>query len=164
MKWARISDNTVLEIIDHNPSGKYHNSIQWVQCGDDVKINWTYTNSTFSSPSTDRYIELERNLLAIDKEVEEADKQPFSFNGNLYYPDTEFIQGMFSVLPLLPSNYTESWKTAEKGTDGLKNKKVVLNKAGITGLALAYLQFKKNNWQAGEIKKEALKNVFLEGE
>lgn len=109
-----------------------------------------------------RIKKLDEDLLAIDKEVEEADKQPFSFNGNLYYPDTEFIQGIFSVLPLLPSNYTEEWKTAEKDTDGVKNKKVVINKTGIQGLALAYLQFKKSNWAVGEAKKNVLKDAFLE--
>ena len=107
---------------------------------------------------------LEADLLAIDKEVQEADKQPFDYAGDKYYPDTEFIQGIFSVLPLLPSNYTEEWKTAEKDTDGVKNKKVTLNKTGIQGLALAYLQFKKDNWKAGELKKDALKEAFLAGE
>jgi len=111
-----------------------------------------------------KVMKLETDLLLTDKEVQEADNQPFSFNGNLYYPDTEFIQGIFSVLPLLPSNYTEEWKTAEKDTDGVKNKKVTLNKTGIQGLALAYLQFKKDNWKAGELKKDALKEAFLAGE
>ena len=111
-----------------------------------------------------RIKKLDADLLAIDQEVSVADNQPFSFNGNLYYPDTEFIQGIFSVLPLLPSDYTEEWKTAEKDTDGVKNKKVILNKTGIQGLALAYLQFKKDNWKAGELKKNALKDAFLAGE
>jgi len=108
--------------------------------------------------------ELEEALLAIDSEVQEADRQPFPYGGGLYYPDTEFIQGIFSVLPYLPVDYTETWKTAEKDTDGVKNKKVVLDKAGIVGLALAYLQFKKTNWAVGEAKKEQLKDAFLAGE
>jgi len=128
-------------------------------------ISWNnQTPSLVLTGDTSNVVNLEENLKAIDSEVEEADKQPFSFNGNLYYPDTEFIQGIFSVLPLLPSNFTEEWKTAEKDTDGVKNKKVTLNKTGIQGLALAYLQFKKDNWKAGELKKEALKEAFLAGE
>lgn len=132
---------------------------------------YQYVNGTFSEVpnwESDRLLKeklqkLDKDLSDIDKEVQEADKQPFLFNGVSYYPDTEFIQGIFSVLHLLPSNYTEVWKTAEKEEDGLKNKKVTLDKAGITGLALAYLQFKKNNWLAGEIRKDALKTAFLEG-
>lgn len=110
----------------------------------------------------DKGKKLEADLLAIDEEVKNADGLPFEYNGHTYYPDTEFIQGIFSVLPLMPSNYTETWKTAEKEADGISNVYVQLDKAGITGLALAYLQFKKGNWAAGEMQKQALKDAFLQ--
>lgn len=106
---------------------------------------------------------LEEDISAVDSGVKEADKQPFGYNGHTYYPDTEFIQGMFSMLPYLPSDYTETWKTAEKEADGITNVYVVLDKAGIAGLASAYLQFKKNNWVVGETQKAALKEEYLGG-
>ena len=126
-------------------------------------LSWSGgTPSLVFIKDTESELNLERGLAQIDLEVQEADKQPFTFNGHIFYPDTEFIQGVFSVLPLLPTGYTENWKTAEKDTDGVNNVYVTLDKAGIQGLALAYLQFKKNNWLSGELQKQALKDAFLE--
>lgn len=161
--WARVEDNVVLEVIDVNPGGRYHPSIEWIPCSDEVLPTWTLSNGTFSPPQVDRTRVLEDSLALIDRQVEEADSKPFPYLGHNFYPDTEFIQGVYSVLPLLPSGYTETWKTADKMADGVSSVYITLDKAGIQGLALAYLQFKKGNWMAGEQRKQTLKNEFLSG-
>lgn len=48
MKWARIEDGVVLEIISEDPAGRYHPSIIWVPCGDEVEPGWT---DSFVPPS-----------------------------------------------------------------------------------------------------------------
>lgn len=101
-------------------------------------------------------------LQAIDKEVLEKQALPFEFNGHNYYPDTEFIQGIFSALSILPANYTEVWKTADKAANGVDNIYVTLDKAGIAGLAVAYLSFRKKIWAEGEEKKKLLKAQYLQ--
>lgn len=101
-------------------------------------------------------------LSAIDLEVQEKQSLPFEFNGHNYYPDTEFIQGVFSALSILPSDYQEIWKTADKEADGITNVYVTLDKTGIAGLAAAYLSFRKGIWADGEEKKKLLKAQYLQ--
>ena len=131
----------------------------------DYTIMWNQSTPSLEEDTTisgiKRYSKLQEELSKIDKEVEASDKKPFLFNGNHFTPDTEFIQGMFSVLNELPDNYTEIWKTTDKTSNGIDNIYVTLNKQGIKGLALSYLQFKKDNWKAGETKKQALKDAYL---
>jgi len=131
------------------------------------RINWVGNSPSLVTDSSwndkVKLDKLYKDLAIVDNEVKEADKLPFTFGSNTFYPDTEFIQGMFSVLPYLPSNYTERWKTADKEEDGVNNIYVTLDKAGIQGLALAYLQFKKTNWSVGESKKQVLKDAFKNG-
>lgn len=104
---------------------------------------------------------LAQELQLIDEGVQLTLLSPFKFNGHNYYPDTEFIQGVFSALPLLPSDFTEVWKTADKAENGVDNIYVTLDKQGITGLAMAYLSFKKSVWSDGEKRKIELKTSYL---
>lgn len=101
-------------------------------------------------------------LSAIDQEVLEKQSLPFEFNGHNYYPDTEFIQGVFSALSILPDNYTETWKTADKAANGIDNIYVTLDKTGIAGLAVAYFSLRKGIWAEGEEKKKLLKAQYLQ--
>lgn len=48
--WARIDDNSVAEITDIDPSGRFHSSIQWVECPEEVKQGWLYDGSEFQEP------------------------------------------------------------------------------------------------------------------
>lgn len=101
-------------------------------------------------------------LEKVDEIVARRSARPFNYNGNSYYPDVEFIHGMFSLLPELPSGYTETWKTADTEADGIRNVYVTLDKDGITGLAKALFTRKKNLWAAGEANKVAIKNLALD--
>lgn len=101
-------------------------------------------------------------LSEIDSEVKSKASSPFTWNGNTWYPDVETIQGLYSVLPLLPEDYTEVWKTADLDQDGINNVYVTLDKAGVTSLALSLLTHKKSWWAAGEQKKLALKSLMAD--
>ena len=49
MKYARIENNTVQEIIDFNPQGRFTQEIvsQFIECPDDTKQNMIYENGEF---------------------------------------------------------------------------------------------------------------------
>jgi len=105
---------------------------------------------------------LKNKLSEIDNEVKSKANSPFVWGSNTWYPDVETVQGLYSVLPLLPDDYTEVWKTADLDQDGVSNIYVTLDKSGITGLALALLTHKKSWWSAGEQKKLALKALMTD--
>jgi hypothetical protein len=97
--------------------------------------------------------EIEEKLKIIDSEVEHLSQEAFEYDGHLYYPDVETIQGVFIMLPLLPSDFSMEWKTADKVK--FKNVYVTLDKRGITELAVALFQYKTKLWKIGdEVKKE----------
>lgn len=50
MKWARIENSTVMEITDIDPVGRFHPSLIWVECPEEVGQHWTYDGNTFSAP------------------------------------------------------------------------------------------------------------------
>lgn len=47
-KWARIVNNTVAEIINFDPTGRFPAFMEWVSCPDTVGERWTYNRSTNS--------------------------------------------------------------------------------------------------------------------
>lgn len=152
-------EHTVVTNLDTGASGIHPGNWMWKDYQD-----WVAAGETTQPWKTEQELKDETlfsGLQAIDDEVSLAQQQPFPFNGHLFYPDTEFIQGVFSALNVLPANYQETWKTADKEADGVTNIYVTLDKAGIAGLAVAYLQFKKTTWSAGEEKKKLLKAAYL---
>ncbi|MBY5940393.1 hypothetical protein KUW00_05765 [Halomonas sp. DP5N14-9] len=48
--WARIENGAVVEITDADPFGRFHPSIEWVSCGKQVEVGWSYDASGFSEP------------------------------------------------------------------------------------------------------------------
>ena len=48
--WARIENGTVAELTDIDPGGRFHPSIEWVDCNEHVDVGWTYDGSEFSAP------------------------------------------------------------------------------------------------------------------
>ena len=52
MKYARIEDGIVMEIINFNPKGKYSKNIeeQFVKCTEDTKQNDIYEDGVFTTP------------------------------------------------------------------------------------------------------------------
>lgn len=52
-KWARKNeDGKIIEIIDFDPSGKFHESIIWEQVADSVSINDTNDLDPDNNPDT----------------------------------------------------------------------------------------------------------------
>lgn len=51
MKWVRLDSSTVIEVIDFNPAGKYHESIIWHECNNDsVEQQWTTDGANWYPP------------------------------------------------------------------------------------------------------------------
>lgn len=48
--WALIVDGVVWEITDEDPKGRFHPSLLWVECGDDVEVGYLYDGQKFIFP------------------------------------------------------------------------------------------------------------------
>lgn len=48
--WARIENGTVVELTDIDPTGRYHPSLEWTPCGEEVRPGWVY-DGAFAPPS-----------------------------------------------------------------------------------------------------------------
>jgi len=48
--WARIDGDRVAEITDIDPKGRFHPSIEWVVCSEEVGTGWRYKDGKFSPP------------------------------------------------------------------------------------------------------------------
>lgn len=48
MKWALIQGGQVAEITQTNPVDRFHESLVWVKCGQDVNVGWAYDGNSFS--------------------------------------------------------------------------------------------------------------------
>ncbi len=51
MRYARIENSRVAEVIDFDPAGLYHPSLVWVECGLDVQTGWTCSGGVFAAPA-----------------------------------------------------------------------------------------------------------------
>lgn len=50
-KWARLVDGRVVETTDIDPTGRFHESIVWTACGDEVEQNYTFNGTVFAPPA-----------------------------------------------------------------------------------------------------------------
>ncbi|CAD5747883.1 hypothetical protein BvCmsNSP073_04699 [Escherichia coli] len=48
--WARIENNVVMELTDIDPTGRYHDSLIWVECPADTQPGYTYSSGEFTPP------------------------------------------------------------------------------------------------------------------
>lgn len=49
--WALIIDGRVTQLAQTNPAGRYHPTMQWVACGDEVALGWRYADEGFLPPA-----------------------------------------------------------------------------------------------------------------
>jgi len=49
-KWARIEDGVVMETTSINPANRFHPSLVWVACAEEVEQGWIYSSGEFSPP------------------------------------------------------------------------------------------------------------------
>lgn len=52
--WARIEGDRAAEITNMDPEGRFHPSLVWVPCGEDVKPGWTYYGEGFAPPEPEK--------------------------------------------------------------------------------------------------------------
>lgn len=52
MRYARLVNNVVVEVIDFNPQGCFTDEIvqQFAECPDNVEQGWTYDNDVWTPP------------------------------------------------------------------------------------------------------------------
>ena len=50
MNWCRIENNIVKELTNKNPHGRFHESLIWIECEDNVDCDWVYENGVFDKP------------------------------------------------------------------------------------------------------------------
>lgn len=51
--WARIEDEKIVEITDHNPEGRFHRAIKWVECPAEAKPGWRYEQGQCLPPRSE---------------------------------------------------------------------------------------------------------------
>lgn len=49
MIWALIDNGRVVELTSEDPAGRFHESLNWVACSDEVQIGWLYSSGVFSA-------------------------------------------------------------------------------------------------------------------
>lgn len=49
-KWARIENQKVVETTNLDPSGRYHPSLVWVECSDEVSGGFSFDGASFVAP------------------------------------------------------------------------------------------------------------------
>ena len=50
MKWALIIDDVVRDVSSENPEGRFHSSLSWIQCGEDVSHGWRLVKGELQPP------------------------------------------------------------------------------------------------------------------
>lgn len=48
--WALIINGIVAELTDIDPAGRFHESLTWVECDQNVAVGWTFGDNGFSQP------------------------------------------------------------------------------------------------------------------
>ncbi|HEY3591677.1 MAG TPA: hypothetical protein VGL07_16680 [Buttiauxella sp.] len=49
--WARIENNTVEETTTVNPEGRFHPSLTWAECNDEVEPGYIYDGIEYFPPN-----------------------------------------------------------------------------------------------------------------
>lgn len=110
-----------------------------------------------------KLVALHQKLSELDIEYEAGlNKETFEYNGRKYYSDFKFIAGMCLAFALgeLPDNHIETWKTADKESDGVTNIYVDLNREQVYNLGVAYLFSQKDVFSNIDPRKSALKAMY----
>lgn len=50
--WARIENTMVAELAAIDPAGRFHPSLIWVACAEEVQPGWIYANGVFAPPAS----------------------------------------------------------------------------------------------------------------
>lgn len=61
--WARIEGNKVREVINFDPTDRFHPSLVWVECPVEVKEGYTYDGINFIPPPKKTLDEVKKNRL-----------------------------------------------------------------------------------------------------
>lgn len=139
MKWVKLTENKVVEILNNNPNGMYHPDFvkQCLEVSDNVGIGWERVNGSFKAPNN-RLEYYERKL----KEI--TSMRETTINGGVLYKDIMFdsdvksrenISGAANSLALgwvVPDDFV--WMSAD-------NIQVPFNRDDIKGLALTMIGF-----------------------
>jgi|GEM_PF-6808547 len=86
MKWARIENNIVKEIVDIDPIGRFHPDLVWVACGEEVIENYTYdaVSQTFSAPVVSLEVKKADKCKKVDEFKTDKLDAGKTYNGNPY--------------------------------------------------------------------------------
>lgn len=69
--WARIDNGMVVETIATHPSGRFHPSLVWIECSEEVMPGWQYDGKSFS-PIPERATSSEELCALVDAAADAA--------------------------------------------------------------------------------------------
>lgn len=106
LKWARIINNKVFEVIDFDPSNRFHPDIvnEFIPCNQDVQQHWIYDGTFKPNEKTQEELNLEE-LLVIKNDLKYYDQFiPRSIEDLLDY---HILIGLYAEndLPIYLRNY-----------------------------------------------------------
>ena len=160
MKWVKLDNNIVFNVLDHNPNGLYHIEFlkECVQAPDNVQENWIYNpnDGTFSKPDY-RSAFLERKMKQIVKNRATKLEEGILYNGKRFDSDQKSrdnITGVLQAINLgwkLPSNFV--WMSYD-------NEKVSFTEEDIKQLALMITQFVNDVYNKSFQLKDQLQLLY----
>lgn len=107
-KWARIDNGTVAEITDIDPEGRFHPSLLWVVCTEEVASGWKYEDGEFSPP------ELAPETVPVPDQVSRAQGKAALITAGLWPDVLAFVESITDptekALAEVALNDTTHWR------------------------------------------------------
>ena len=161
MKWIRLENNIVIEILPTNPNGLYTQEFvkTCMSVSDEVEVGWIYKNGIFSKPDN-------RKFLYDSKMVEIVYKRQIKIDSGVIYNENKFdsdqqskdnITGVLQSLNLgwiLPPDFV--WMSYD-------NKPIPFTEKDIKQLAIIITNFTSDVYAKSFKYKIDLQNLYDSG-
>lgn len=161
MKYVKLTNNTVTEILPCNPNGLYHPDFvkDCKEANDDVQVGWIYVNGIYMKPDRRKeYYELKMNEIN-SKRIVKTDSG-VTYNNNIFDSDArarENIQGAVLALSqgwIPPPNFV--WMTKD-------NIQVLFTRTDIKMLSLAVTDLVSTTYSKSFEFKNNLNALYNQG-
>lgn len=114
MMWALIVDETVWELTDSDPAGRFHESMEWFACSDDVAVGWRRVDGALTAPVPP--------VIEVDLVAYAADKRWQIETGGIAIGGVPVATDDRSKLMIMGARVAaaanEDWETVWHGSDG----------------------------------------------
>lgn len=161
MKWVKLTNNVVTEILTQNPNGLYHPDFikQCKEAPDNVGCGWIYINETFVKPDNRKPIFDSKMDEIVSKRTTKLNSG-VQYNGNFFDSNQQSkdnINGVIQAVNLgwvLPENFV--WMSMD-------NNQISFNENDIKQLALILTDFTSQTYTLSFTMKQQLTELYDSG-